>query len=347
MWLTILCRIAICVYRAETLLSLLENRPPQLQMEELDINLPSTFALWNCDGLDIFEQRYEEEPCLRFVHNMHQLVKSPPLNVPPVPLMEDIYQGLCGLWPRVWRYARMRRQNPKNDEPNAEAAWIAEQLDFWKIRLRRFAERCDVAKDTDGPSAVFLRAAYRGLEKQPPSGASDSATRRLEGLLAETVALYHLLGMHTSSDLLALQHLARASPADIGAGEVDAGGHLRGWTGSERGRTALLHAVATLKAREEALTPVREDAAASPVVHAALLASVSVLWAWMIGLGGCTPGSHSGGVVDLAQVARQQDSDEGRWLQDGGSGPIILDGVLLCPCAGEAWSRRFSVVLAE
>lgn len=331
------------MYRTETLLSALENRPPRLQLEELDLGLPSTFALWNSPGFHVFESRFEEEPCLRFVHKLHQLAGNPPLNVPPVPLIEDIHHGLCGLWPLVWRYARMRHLNQELD---AAAASTVEKLEFWKIRLQRFAERYD---DHLGPSALFLRAAYRGTEQQPPTAGPDWAMRRQRGLLAETTALYHFFGMHMSADLPALRPLARppSSGRSAIAADSEPNGRLREWTGSQRGRQALLHAVATLRGCEEARMAVAESAAVpSPIVRTALSASISVMRAWMLGLGGCAPGGHGGSVVDLAQVAQSQDSDPGNWKRGGGPGPLLLDGVLLCSCAEDAWARRFSSVLS-
>ena len=91
----------------------------------------------------------------------------------------------------------------------------------------------------------------------------------------------------------------------------------------------------------------QEAVVASPLASAAVKAAVLVMRAWMNGKRACGPGSHTGSVVDLAHVVEDKEEAGGGWLEVGGSGPIMLDGVLLCSCAKEAWKRRFAALLAS
>ncbi|RDW91665.1 hypothetical protein BP5796_02830 [Coleophoma crateriformis] len=134
-------RLVSCLFKIDTCLSLSSGQCPHLQIEELDVNLPSTFALWNTHGLDEFYRRHPQEPTTRIGIRLFDFLQHPELLDPLAWLVEDVHIGICGMHWAVWRYTTTR-QNGGVIEPNSKDQ-LEKQLDFWKVQLDRVADLCD------------------------------------------------------------------------------------------------------------------------------------------------------------------------------------------------------------
>lgn len=180
-------RLVAEVFKVDTYLSIRGNRPPYLQAEELDVNLPSTLAAWCSYPLPVFYCRQSEEPSDRKDRTIFELCSIPQLAAPSVLLVEDVLLGLCGLWPHIWRFTRTGPYR-RPSESGRDSIALADLLGGWKGHL----EKLSVLVAGQDSVTPFIKA-YRGLEDDNSSQGRLAAAGRANSLLHEVLALLEVL----------------------------------------------------------------------------------------------------------------------------------------------------------
>ncbi|RDW60601.1 hypothetical protein BP6252_11984 [Coleophoma cylindrospora] len=296
-----------------------------LQIEELDVSLPSTFSLWNTHGLDEFYKRHPQEPTTRVGIRLFNFLRHPELLDPLAWLVEDVHIGICGMHWAVWRYNRTR-QNGEVIEPNSKDQ-LEKQLDFWKVQLDRVAGLCD---------NVLLKF-YLGSERKE----SPSTLTRVHSLIHDTTLLYNITGLYLYSDVHVLPRSALnpvESAAEIRASTYsqEKNAQIRQWALSIDGRKAVSFCIAVLEAQEKSLTRDKPGGRyVEPIAYAALLKCGAVLSAWFKAtkeFNSCRRAPNHTKLLSLED-----------WINSGGS--LAVGDDLLCTCRADAWTRRFTVSL--
>lgn len=182
-------RLVAGVFKVDTYLSIRGNRPPHLQAEEFDVNLPSTLGAWCSFPLSIFYCRQDEEPSDRKDRKIFELCSIPQLAAPSVLLIEDVLLGLCGLWPHIWRFTRTGPYR-RPSESGKDSLALADLLGRWKGHLEKLSAL--VAGQNSDQITPFIKA-YRGLEDENASHGRLAAAGRANSLLHEALALLEAL----------------------------------------------------------------------------------------------------------------------------------------------------------
>lgn len=325
-------------------MAMLRNQAPHLQREELDVELLSTFAMWNAHGLNVFDRRLPEEPTDRARYSMSEAIGNPQPPMASSWLVEDIQLGLCGMFSSIWRHAQLRRSGTAPDAASQES--LSHQLGAWKRHLDRISGLCNTQNCHAQTTASHTLKAYLGDEDQSVSGWEASALARITSLVLDATMLYHLLGIHLHADVSTINLLAM----DLGMSNQtwtppprwneEKVARTRAWALSNEAREAVSHAIAVLNAYEMATgqSGAREGCL-EPVASMALSTSAAVVWAWTTNTEGCScvPGLTS--TTGLEPAGRSAESDVEKWINGGGS--IVLDGVAFCKCTSDVWVRRF------
>ena len=227
-------RLVTHLYKADLCLSLLRDQQPLLLLEDLEVNLPSTFSLWNAGGLHVYYQRRAEEPTDRYSHTICRLALAPMPWIPDTLLVEDIQLGLYAL------LSDARRQNG-NDSTGTERK--IHVLEFWKTHLDRLSDMC--ATDT----RELLLKYYAGDEDQRVPEGETAVISRVQALMREVTVLYHLVALHLHADVATItSNMTNGNEgrtANRGPTEHVAKLHI--WVHSAAAKMALSHAAAVLK----------------------------------------------------------------------------------------------------
>ena len=270
------------LFKIDSYFSLISGRCPNLQIEELDVNLPSTFALWNAHGLDEFYKRHPQEPIPRVGVRLFDFLRRPELLDPSAWLVEDVNIGLCGMHRAVWRY-NMTRQNGGVVEPNYKDQ-LAKQLDFWRVKLDKVSNLCDTPQSQAQGGDSLLRF-YLGGETE----GSPSTRARVRSLLHDTEMLYNIIGLYLYSDTHLLTRFAMTpaastvdTPTSTRSSQAN-NARVKEWVHSPDGKTAITFCMAVLKAREN-IRPqdIGHYRPAESLEHAAVLDTRAVLEACFV-----------------------------------------------------------------
>jgi hypothetical protein len=176
------------IYKADTYLSLRQKRPPLLCPEELDVTLPATLGATDAHPIPTFLARQTEEPSDRKERTILEVCCG--FAKPSTLLCEDVTLRLCGLWPRIWRFAQTApRLAP--DESGKELFGLADRLSECQTQLDRMMALIN-APNTSMPefeeARMFMKS-YRGLEDENSQLGTEAATRRAQAVLDEARGL--------------------------------------------------------------------------------------------------------------------------------------------------------------
>lgn len=158
-------RFLLLTYQFDAFFALVHKTPPILHYQEIGVNLPSTFALWNTYGLDVFAKRHLEEPAGRSDLQMCEIAnRRGSFTSSSQVLVEDILLGLCGKLQAIWALSETFPSKTK-ESPNSSAlqgTQLIEALNLWKHELDRISDLNSQESITSNAAAArYLLLAYR------------------------------------------------------------------------------------------------------------------------------------------------------------------------------------------
>ncbi|XP_044716227.1 fungal specific transcription factor domain-containing protein [Hirsutella rhossiliensis] len=348
-------RLAFCTFQVDTYLSLLCNQPPLLRREELDLGLPSTFAMWNAFGLHIFFPRHRSEPWRRGALKMSCLDMTNPQLLPSGILVEDVHACLLGAWNDIWILQQLRRN--RHDAAAARADAIARQLKVCKIQLDAIVEATD-RPDLHGQYTDFLIRAYSAKELPTEPKWRERVQARIHSYAFSVRMLYHLLNLHLRADVQAMRdvsHTASSMPGPESGGGATSPSwqrkvmQIQEWAMSSDSRAALFHAMFVWRTYQESAPALDlHQNPPDPIVYMALSAAAMVLWTWtMNAVPACICGPDVPKIdVSAGPLSAESSADIDDWVLRGGSG-IMLHGATVCNCNAATWLTRFAEALAR
>ncbi len=333
-------------------IALLYNQPPFIHNEELNLQLSSSFALWNAHGLHVLSQRLPRELTQRQEYRISQLMTMTDANLPFPLFAEDVELVLLGAANNVWTYRRQFAASTPADLAG-QRIHIMMQLELCKHQLNRMYSIQSFPKNHTAELEVMLTAYYGREDEETSPVLLTEAMRRFSQATFSAAVLHSLLELHMCADVQQL--------VDVTSGLYDGNelytdmvlqkqARIAEWVGSIDARAAVIRAVTILRLYEEhvANTGNANNRCLDPIVHVALLAAAVVARAWAEGvLQECIcavamPTLELGGMPGLP--------DDGApavvsWKATGGR--LQYHGVALCRCNLPSWRERFARGLPE
>ncbi|KAE8555882.1 hypothetical protein EYB25_000580 [Talaromyces marneffei] len=243
-------RLLVFVYQFDAYFALIHGTPPLLHLQEVSIGLPSTFALWNAYGLDVFALRELEQLPERSAVRVSEIPNCADSITSSGLLVEDVHLGLCSLLQSIW----VLSQTPnKKESPSHtfQQSLLIQTLDQWKQALDKINELTGPGNFT-GNAARYLFLAYRGEDDS-----IAASLERITALLQDAMILYYYMKMtHYVVDVVGPRK------------QVDSQTEL--WQTSKDRKEALVCAVQVLKIVESKKT-------FNPLVRHALATGVDVM----------------------------------------------------------------------
>ncbi|KAK7425152.1 hypothetical protein QQX98_000066 [Neonectria punicea] len=339
------------LYKIDTYLSIARWQPPTIHREELDVALPSTFALWNAHGLDVFFKRLPQEPADRTSYKLSEITNSPHSRARSLLLLEDVHLALCGLHPGIWNHLQVtRRTGTVGLDSLRSLAW---HLETWKAELERISQQCSQSFLTEKTAGLPF-VAYLGRFDEDPARERHAATVHIKCLLSDALMLYHIQGMQLYADVRTISAVATymdtptqnepSTPPRIQNYQAQ----LHEWAATVESRRALLHAVGALRMRE-AVADANEPQTRyiDPISYLATSMSALVVWAWIMfaeATCSCIPTLDHINIgvdpPDLQSTARLEN-----WIHSGGTAG--LHGIPFCRCVVDGWMAQFSATLPQ
>lgn len=273
----------IDTFQIDAHLSLHCRQPPLLRQEELDLSLPSTYAIWSSSDLTVFFDRIQAEPWQRRDVRLSNADMTPYRPALSQLLIEDVQLAILGSQYRIWLLKEQYRNRCRFGVESADQ--IEAHLKLCSLQLDDLAHSLEIPIQ-DQQRADFLLRAYSGKDKCSDSEWRQAALDRFHRRMLTARVLYHLLSLHLLADVEALEEIALASSSN-GLASTDARGDelqtvsAQKWALSLQSRAALGHALSIVKLyREATQRPGWRDGPKDPIVSMALLAGAPVLWAW-------------------------------------------------------------------
>ncbi|KAG0646616.1 hypothetical protein D0Z07_7504, partial [Hyphodiscus hymeniophilus] len=358
-------RISTCLFKIDSYLALLRGQPQLLTPEELHFTLPSTFALWNADGLHIWETRHSIEPQARRQTTICQIICEPALetysSVDGLMLVEDIQLGICAMHSKIWHLRELSRDNTGQEISNAiERDWLKRRLDAWKQLMGRIPLQQTDYIDFSQEQHLAMRY-YYGCEDHSIPGWQLTVFDRPKNLIFDTIILYHLLSIHVSADIRILTQLAKDKhPGDSVKnegekylkGKEQREASTRAWVKSASVRRALTHATDILVSYNNVSG--LQNSHVDPIVFIALSVSALIVWAYCMHGGEGCPDCLSGEqdlpfldtpVVELTKwsgpnTCQVFEKDRETWIERGGCRGALA-GLNLCRCNVDLLMAKF------
>ncbi|KAG9244516.1 hypothetical protein BJ878DRAFT_421194 [Calycina marina] len=352
-------RLACYLLKIDAYLNLLRCQPSILCAEDVThYLLPSTYSLYNANGLGVWETRLSIEPAHRCNIFIHRMIGSPKLDADSqiedgMLLIEDIQIGLCAMYHDILSLSEKLRHSI--DINNAfQRDLLQQQLEFWKIHL--------VATKFDPPTPAELTREqqrsmrfYYGFEDHTKHGWESVIYARPHSLYFDAAMLYHLLYLHLYTDIRMIKQtaqdllpgiLAAAYGEPYRAAQRKREDNIREFTQTQNMRRALCHSASILVSFDK--LSAAERAVVDPMYFIALSTAALVVWASCnFANFPCRLCSDLGNTcvtptVELTQWSdlRNESIEREMWIEKGG-GLIILDGFPVCICAKELLALRF------
>lgn len=315
-----LLRLLGLTYQFDAFFTLAYEKPLMLHCEEVGVGLPSTFALWNSYGLDIFAARHLEEPPGRFGFHISTMTHGPDSCVSPEFLVEDVQLGLCSLLEAIHVLTHSLPSKLKVHPSNTSSrALLIEILNDWKREL----DKIDIlanAKNTTGNTARYLLLAYRGEDNS-----AAASLERVNTLLQDGMVLYYYLRIYNFARL--------RPPGVVGPTAQSENVDLDIWQTSRQGREVLVCVFQILKIAESVEAT---QASSSPLLRHALAMCINMTKLLL-------PGQKCECLDGESQPAA--DANLQQWLKVGGS--LGIDNTLVCACKLSFWVGRFDKALQK
>ena len=330
-----ICRLIFCLLKIDVYLSVATGQCPSLMPEELDVGLPSSFALLNAHPLDEFFRRHAQEPAGRAENKFTHLSRSPEPSTTAEILVEDVQIGLCCMASSLWRFSQTT-----NESTRAETkAQLAQQLESWGYQLERISRVCKTQESHTEPAQFPLKA-YFGQETE----VCPAVLARVKRLLEETVVLQHAMSSYLYADMSALGRILkrqtdRDATASNGRAKEEQDVSVLRWAQSLDSKKACLSSITVLNIRESLPTQSNSQARLlKSLVDTLGSSSAVILRAWaMVMEGSCNCGeNHNRTIDDTDPVASSGGSSS-----LGSSFPTMAAyGPPLCTCLVNEYLKR-------
>ncbi|KAK9319149.1 hypothetical protein V1517DRAFT_61441 [Lipomyces orientalis] len=300
-------RLLALTYQFDVYFALAHGKPPILHRQEVGVDLPTSFALWNAYGLDIFAKRQPEEPPGRSGFQISEMTNYPGSFTSSQLLVEDVLLGLCGLLQAIWVLTQSLPSRTRGYLGDAfQRVLLIETLDAWKYELdkiNRLADRRNINSD----AARYLFLAYRG-----ENNSVAASLERTTILVQDGMVLYYYLKMYHYAGLNASKET---------------------WPTSKYGREALICALQVLKIVDSIRA---SGASINPLIRHALTMGVNVTRA-LVSCQQCECLTKEG--------QRSTKMDLQQWTEIGG--PICIDGTPVCVCKLKVWIEKFEKAILD
>jgi hypothetical protein len=297
-------RMLVLTFQFDAYFALTHGKPPLLHLQEIDVGLPSTFALWNAYGLDVFALRELEEPPDRSKVRVSEITGRSDSVIFSELLVEDMHLGLCSLLQSIWVLSQ-RPNKKENPGRTSQKSLLVRTLDAWKHDLDKLHKLADHGNFT-GNAAKYLLLAYRGEDNSV-----TASLERIKVLVQDGMILYyHLKLMHYVFDI-------------VGPGK-GVGSRTEPWETSKYSEEALVCALHMLKV-------VESKTSFNPIIRHALIMGVDVVRVLLLGQN-CQCLNEDG------QHAANNTLQLQHWSDIGG---LWIDGTPVCVCKLAVWVERF------
>ncbi|CZR56525.1 uncharacterized protein PAC_06414 [Phialocephala subalpina] len=361
-------RLAYNMFKLDSYMSLLRNKPMTIFPEELHFSLPCTFSLWNADGLHIWEERQIQEPTYRDTKSMASLIAGSALDTTqeePM-LIEDIHLCLCAMQSDIWRHYH-------NPAPRASCEFdnvlrrdtLRRQLDGLNSRLDQILAQNLSLSDLGFGQEVYLPYRYYyGYEDHTQPGRQETVTTRVKSILFDTVMLYFLLSLHLAVDIRKIAQITKDRRPDTieelsevhRVARVQRHTSMKDWAATPAARFALCQSVDVLVAYQNFKRGSGTSAnvrTLDPICHAALSVGALVVWTFCkyydYGCDVCTlepmpVAEMTAWTMSGSQFSKEKES----WIEMGERGTSFrpqLQGIQICQCNTEFLMNLFQVCL--
>ena len=358
--------LAAYLYKIDSYLNILRSHPASLIPEELQhYPQPSTYSLYNADGLDILDSRLSIEPSGRASRYLHRVLISPLIDVgreieDGLMLVEDIQLGLCAMYCRIFDFSdRLRHSLDINNAIQRDV--LQRHLGFWKDSLAKTSYFLSKPASFSREMQLSIRF-YYGFEDHSRKSEWESIVfARARDLYFDAIMLYHLSCLNFYADIRSLRQTARDLVPDSLAAEYGEPyrqaqqkrkSNLQEFTRTHNMRRALCHSSSILNCFSS-LSP-SEKKVVDPISYVALSTAALVTWAYCsYGDQACDLCLKSGGlcgvpVVNISKFSdmMKEESERDTWIENGG-GLVALDGVPFCLCVREVFAMRFQDELPD
>ncbi|KAE8447859.1 hypothetical protein EG329_010088 [Mollisiaceae sp. DMI_Dod_QoI] len=363
-------RLAYTLFKLDAYLSILRNQPMTIFPEELHFSLPSTFTLWNSNGLHIWEEREVDEPVYRMSKSMYSLITDnaiDPSSAQEQPMViEDIHLCLCAMQSNIWKNVQSAAPQSSCDvNVVLQKDSLRRHLQQLNSRLDRImAQKVPISKSDFGHEEYLPYRYYYGWEDHTQADWQDVVTTRVKSILFDTTMLYFLLSLHLSVDVRKLTQIAKdrrlstveeLSEVHRRAREERLASMKR-WSTTPAARWALCQSVDVLVAYQNFKNGAGKPTnvrTLDPICHAALCVSALIVWAFCKfydhGCDICSQGSIP--IVELTTWSlsgNQFEKEKESWIETGERYPIYrpqLQGIQLCQCNTEFLIGLFQACL--
>lgn len=324
--------------------------------EELYFTLPPTHAVWDGDGLNIFQERYALEPPHRARKSMFDMITENTSTVSssnyPM-LIEDVQLCMCALQSSIWRLYHTAEHKDRDVNLVLERDFLRRILHALMERLDHMAIQNAVDAAFDQEPSLLLRN-YFGYEDHSLFGWQSIVSARTRSLHCDAVMLSYLLDLHLLADIASLSQLAKGQTltpiqeqsSRFRDAHAQRQSSAHSWADSSIGRQALCTAVDILIehqniARER--VPGLEKHKMDPIAHIATSVAALVVWGYCkyskYSCASCAH-NHTQGVdrhtIELGNCPRrkdlQQQSSRQMWIENDGGTRLNLQGVAICAC---------------
>lgn len=328
-----------------------------LTIEELHFPPPSTFALYDCNGLDIWDERQRLEPISRnslTIYSIATASTSIMLNSQQPVLIEDIDMKLANLSARIWQFVQHRR-NLESDptETKLESMSLEGQLMVCKAHIEAIVYQRVESGPAFGNEPTLPFRYYFGFEHSTTTNSErqQETTARVESLLLSTIMNYHVVSLQLIADITLLSQHARdqhlsdiEKQADL---QTSARNHrealVKKWALTPDARRALCHAVDVFTAHQTIRASSRSEVdsthSLTPVSNNATVFAALVVWTYCTyapeGCLACVPGNPND-TVDLTKwsnMGLEANKDErNTWIDLGQLFRPKIDELQICVC---------------
>ncbi|KAM3515324.1 hypothetical protein MY11210_001065 [Beauveria gryllotalpidicola] len=354
-------RLAMSALKLDRDIALLYNQSAFIHNEELNMQLASSFGMWNAHGLHVLYRRVPREMSQRQDYRISQLMNMTDASLPFPLLAEDVELILLGAANHVWTYRRQCGAATAAADLAGQRIHIMMQLELCKHQLNRMYGVQSFPKNHAAELEVMLAAYYGREEEETSPVLLAEAMRRFSQATFNAAMLHSVLELHMCADVQQL--------VDVTSGLYEGDelytemmlrkqAHIAEWVVSIDGRSAVIRALTILRLYEEHVAAGPgggggggggDDARRSsssksidPIAHIGLLAASVVARAWVEGAirgcicGAAVPALEIGGLPGLPDDGPAFSS----WKATGGR--LQYNGVALCGCNLMSWRDRFA-----
>ena len=261
-----------------------------MTLDELHFTLPSTYAHWSANDLQIWEERDSTEPKSREQISLSELIstviRDPGLLPTSQLLIEDVQSCLSAIQADIHKISS-HRGTPQSED-------ISNVIQKESLRTRLNALRTELDQIANQPNNgefgheqhLPLRF-YFGWEDQSQPQWQRRVLSRVNCLLFSTIMFYHLQSISLYSDIKMLAQIARdqiSTSEGAEVSEIQQQAHSKreqwaqNWAQSPGGRRSICHAYDVLASQQnikERYSIAKEQV--DPMSHVALCAAALVI----------------------------------------------------------------------